>query len=425
MLFRIPSFWKNASLALIGTLLYQLLPVAVLPIITRLLDSGEIGLYFTWLGVVAIFSVVLTLRLDMAVLQAGNERQGRRIVEAIFPTIVLLGFLFFVLGVICFWFYFQGVQAGFYMVYLISCSIASVFNALNLMVNALLVRGGRFKEQAAYKILLGVGIVFFQGVLVFFYRDAKALVLGYMLAVVLVTVVLLSRIGFNYKKAIRAGVVVRYKKVPERYQSFIRYSLPAALINMVAQYLPLFFINGRMGPSAAGYYGLTQRTLSAPLGLVGGSILSAFREESARRVRSGEGCFGSYLYTLKALACLGVFPFLVLGFYGSGIFAFAFGDDWAEAGLLASYLAPMFFVRFLASPLSFMFFLLDKQRQDLIWQGCFLLMTAAIFLLAENLRSAVLMYSACSALMYLVNLFMSYLIARSTRFGVKKIEIEQ
>lgn len=420
MLFKIPRFWKNASLALVGTLLYQLLPVAVLPIFTRLLDPGEIGVYFTWLGGVAILSVVLTFRLDMAVLQARNERQARRIIESVFLASMTFALIFTLFGLAFFWIYFEDEELKKYAFYIVSCGVASGFNSMNVMANALLIRGGNFKEQAAYRIFLGIAIVGSQGALIFVFQDSKALVLGQSIAIIAITAALLARTGFRYGNALKVGVKVRPGRIPKKYRPFINYSLPAALINMVAQYLPLFLVNGRLSASAAGYYGLTQRTLSAPLGLVGGSILSAFREESARRVRSGEGCFGSYIYTLKSLAYLGFVPFLILTIFGTEIFSFIFGKQWSEAGLLASYLAPMFFIRFVASPLSFMFFLLDKQKQDLVWQAVLFFITAGIFLVADNLRDAVLIYSTCSSFMYLINLYMSYKIAKMTWSSTSK-----
>ena len=90
------------------------------------------------------------------------------------------------------------------------------------------------------------------------------------------------------------------------------------------------------------------------------------------------------------------------------LFVFAFGESWRKAGVIAVWLMPMFTLRFIASPLSYVFYIANKQHIDLIWQCALFCMTIAAFLLITNFEEAVKIYAVGYSCLYMVYLILSY-----------------
>ena len=145
------------------------------------------------------------------------------------------------------------------------------------------------------------------------------------------------------------------------------------------------------------------------------SVLDVFRERAAREFRERGNCVAAFGATFRALAVLGIVPFFLLFLYSPGLFALVFGEEWREAGEYARLLVPMFFLRFLVSPLSYVLYVAEKQSYDLLWQIALLVGTlTAIWAGAQlgDARLAVALFSGSYSGLYLVYLWLSYHFAR-------------
>ena len=103
---------------------------------------------------------------------------------------------------------------------------------------------------------------------------------------------------------------------------------------------------------------------------------------------------------------------LILATTSEPLFALLFGEAWRAAGTVALWMLPMFTLRLVASPLSYMFYLTEKQHFDLAWQLTLLAMTVCTLTLAGTGREALLAYSAGYSALYLVYLFLSHRLSR-------------
>lgn len=98
----------------------------------------------------------------------------------------------------------------------------------------------------------------------------------------------------------------------------------------------------------------------------------------------------------------------MIGFFSEDLFALAFGEQWRAAGTIALWLMPMFAMRFVASPLSYMMYVAHKQQVDLFWQIGLLAMTVTTLWLPSHYAVALLSYSAGYSAMYVVYLALTY-----------------
>ena len=73
-----------------------------------------------------------------------------------------------------------------------------------------------------------------------------------------------------------------------------------------------------------------------------------------------------------------------------------------------SALLPRFGLGFIASPLSYIVYVVGKQHLDLIWQLALLGVTLTTLLLIASFNTALLCYSVGYGLLYIIYLWMSY-----------------
>jgi len=198
-----------------------------------------------------------------------------------------------------------------------------------------------------------------------------------------------------------------------KHQAFWRYSLPSSLLNTLVGQLPLFMIGIHHGALAAGLFALTQRVLAAPTALIATSILEVFKRQAVNEFESAGNCLAVYRSTFKALVLLALPPTLVLLLFSPALFGWLFGEDWRPAGDLARILAPLCFLNFVASPLSYVFFVAGKQRMELCWQVVLFLGTLLVFVAPLSLHGSLLAYAIVRSLLYLIYLYMSHLCARN------------
>ncbi|MET0322162.1 MAG: oligosaccharide flippase family protein, partial [Duganella sp.] len=193
-----------------------------------------------------------------------------------------------------------------------------------------------------------------------------------------------------------------------QHRALWHFTLPSNLLNTAVGQLPLLFIGARHGAMAAGLFALTLRVISAPISLLAASVLEVFKRESVRQYQADGSCRPAYLHALRVLVALGVAPALVLLVAAPALFVLAFGPAWRGAGELAQIMAPLFFLNFVASPLSYVFFVAGRQKIELVWQVALCATTITAFAAPWSLQHNVLAYTIGYSLLYLVYLQLSY-----------------
>jgi O-antigen/teichoic acid export membrane protein len=406
MIWRLPTFWRHVITVLGGALGAQALPLLLAPLITRLCTPAEMGAFSVWLGVVAVTAIGASLRMETAmILDHDAEQQGT-----------------------CF-----GVVA-----------YSATWCALAVTLAAVLARAFDVPavRQLSWPGILTIGAgtwltTYLQTTLSYatshneFGKAARAKVWG-------AGTIALTQVGLLYLGAggvgllagqligLAAGLfVARRLLAPPRpdvsltlnggqraylikHQAFWRFALPSSLLNALVGQLPLFMIGAKHGALAAGLFALTQRVLAAPISLLASSVLEVFKRQSVHDFQTIGNCKQAYRYTFKALLLLGLGPSVIVFLFAPQLFAWVFGQPWRAAGELAQVLAPLYFLNFIASPLSYVFFVAGKQKMELLWQIALFLMTVCIFLAPATLQQSVLWYAIGYSALYLLYLHMSY-----------------
>lgn len=406
-----PAYWKHVVTVLGGALGAQALPLLAAPLITRLCTPADIGAFSVWLGIVAVVAIAATLRLEAALIQDHNfyhQRIGMSVVASSATAIALAATLLAMAAHVLE----LPVAARMSWSSMLLLGPAVWLTACMQTTLAFATSQGAFGKAARAKVWGAGGIAVIQVGLLALGAGGGALVLGQVagLAAGLVAATILldpPRPRLYLKPPPEARQYLR------RHAAFWRFSLPSNLLNALVSQLPLFMIGLRHGALAAGLYALTQRVLSAPVALLAASVLEVFKRQSVLDFRAHGNCRAAYLYTFKALVLLGIGPSLVLLLYSPALFAWVFGEEWRHAGELAQILAPLYFLNFIASPLSYVFFVAGKQKLDLVWQVALFVMTLSVFAAPGTLEESIARYAIGYSALYLVYLRMSYQCSQS------------
>lgn len=200
-------------------------------------------------------------------------------------------------------------------------------------------------------------------------------------------------------------VVLKFWRAKYR---FPKLSLPADVINTVAGQLPILIIATRFGADVAGLLAMTVKVLGAPIGLLGRAVLDVFKRHASTAFRARGECRAEYLRTFKVLGLASIVFSCVMFFISESLFAFVFGENWRVSGTIAVWMLPLFAMRFMASPLSYMVYIVGKQHVDLIWQVVLLILTVFSLSLLHPYSLSLQIYSIGYGLLYVIYLFMSY-----------------
>jgi O-antigen/teichoic acid export membrane protein len=401
-----PTFWKHVITVLGGTLGAQALPLAVAPLLTRLCTPSEMGAFSLWLGVVSVSAVAATLRMENAMILDQEPEQQRTCFRVVFYTATITALLVTAVALAA---RLAGIQTLQRLSWaeLLTVGFGTWLTAAMQTTLAYATSHGAFGKAARAKIWGAGTIAVSQLVLLYLGADGFGLLAGQLVG--LSAGLLSARLQLQPPTA-PIGFVpdAGQRAYLHRHAAFWRFSLPSNMLNAMVSQLPLFLIGLRHGAVAAGLYALTQRVLYAPVALLAASVLEVFKRQSVQEFQTVGNCTHAYRYTFKVLALLGLGPSLVLFAFSPTLFAWVFGENWRAAGELAQILAPLYFLNFIASPLSYVFFISGKQKIDLVWQIALFVMTVTAFSAPGTVHQNVLWYTVGYSVLYLVYLHLSW-----------------
>lgn len=406
MLSSIPVFWRHATTVLTGTVAAQALPLLVAPLITRLCTPADLGAFTVWLGVTSIASTVATLRLETAMILDHDRCEQRACFEVVaycstwFAILLTFAAAFAHVGGLT-----QAQKMPWFG--LITIGIGTWLVANNQALLAYATSYNAFGKAALAKVCSAGMIAMSQLALLVLGAGRGGLIAGQIIGLTVglfAAIFLLSPPSPNIFLIPTASQLNYLKK----HQNFWRFSLPAGLFNIAAGRFPMFLIGAKYGLFAAGLYALTERVLTAPVSLLAASILEVFKRQSVHEFQTLGNCKAAYRNTFKALVLLGCCPALIIFAFAPNMCALIFGEAWRDAGNFARILAPLYFMNFVTSPLSYVFFVTGKQKIDLIWQIALFVTTITVFLAPVSLTQVLWNYTMSYSALYVIYLFLSH-----------------
>lgn len=397
------SYWRSVALVFSGTATAQLIPILGSLLIARIFAPADFGMFMTWLGMVSLAAVFSTGRFEMALALEPNGPERAQAATAAFATMGLVLLAIFVPGAVIYALLHARLQhIPLSLVALYAPAVAGA--ACALIFQAWAAAEGRFRALSAMRITQAVLVTGLQIGAGFAFPSAWTLAAAQVVGVLggLVMMCWLMRPPRLHQPAQSLAAFW------SRHRRFPIYALPADTVNTAAAQLPLTIIAHRFGAETAGFVALAFRLLGAPISLMGSAVLDVFKRRASESWRSTGSCRGPYLETLLVLATGSLIGTAAFWFVGERLFVIAFGVEWVEAGRAAVILLPLFALRFVASPLSYTFYIAQKQPVDLVWQICLFAMTLTTLTAFSDYQSTLAAYAYGYGVLYVIYIALSY-----------------
>ncbi|MDA0873924.1 MAG: oligosaccharide flippase family protein [Bacteroidetes bacterium] len=148
-----------------------------------------------------------------------------------------------------------------------------------------------------------------------------------------------------------------------RYRRFPAFTMPAAMISGLITRLPILLIPIWFSMEVTGQFSRGFNMLFVPLSLLAAAVAQVFfvRAVEARRA-GGLAAFTANVHA--RLVLMAFWPSLVLMVAGGDIFETLFGADWRHAASYLLFVAPWILFTVVASPLTRLFDVLERQRLE-------------------------------------------------------------
>jgi O-antigen/teichoic acid export membrane protein len=398
-------FWKSVTSVLTGTAMAQAIPIIGSLVIARLYTVEDFGIYSAWLGIVLILSVLSTGRFEASIaIQAPGKNQLLAF-QATNYFILVMGVVLSCLLVFITQTDFSWLKI-FELEFLLLLIPTGMVMAFSQTQQSLLAASGQYKLLSVLRVMQALLIVIPQIIIGYWFKSPIHLAATHFIGV-LITILIVRyfdstlKLFTFYNNKLLLTFYIKYKK-------FLIYSLPADSMNSLAAQLPVIVVTVNFGSEKGGILALTMRTLGAPIGILGKSVLDVFKKYASDEYRLLGNCSSIYLKTLYYLTFLaGLFSIFIF-FFSKILFAVLFGSEWTEAGDIAILLLPLFALRFIASPLSYLIYIAEKQNIDLVWQVCLLFMTLTVLYSGLSFEDTIKLYSAGYAILYLAYIRLTY-----------------
>lgn len=399
-----------------GTGLAQAIPIAISPILTRLYTPEDFGVFAIFMASSSIAAVLVTGRYELAIILPESDRDAFHIVTLSVCLSCLVSALLFFLVII-----FNSeitsligteeISNWLYWVPL-STFLMGIYTSLNYWSNRKL----NYRRLAISRVVQTASSSVPQLALGFMKSGSAGLVGGQLTGQLLASSVLAGLIYREDKNQIKKLKYKRLLVLSKKYLNYPKFMIAGQLMNSISSSLPLFLLSILFNPAIAGFYSLSQRVLVAPISLIGSAIGDVYRGDASKIYRENGNCLLIYKKTFLKLSLLSLIFILPIFLFGEDLFTFVFGEDWREAGKIASILSIMVFFQAVSSPLSLTILFADLQRIDLVWQSFRLALAGASlavgYFFYDDYKVALFWFSLSFSLLYLIHIYFQFSVAK-------------
>lgn len=399
------SFLRSVVTLMTGTTFAQVVMILIMPVLTRLYSPENFGVYALYGSIAGILSVIACWRYEIAIVLPEKDEDG---VNLLFLSIIIV----IIMSVITLFLVFlfrnkiseiMGMpELAIYLWFLpISLFLAGTFQALNYWST----RNRKFRRLAIQQIAqssVSAGSQLTGGLV--FASAPGGLIGGLIIGQFVANARLIKSTWEDDNAILKAVSIDGIKKQAHVYREFPCYQIWAALLNVVSSMTPVLLLGYFFSPAIVGFYALGQRVVTAPMGIIAGSIAQVFypRAEIARR----EGNLDKLvLQIFQYLLYIGVLPIIVIAIIGPWFIELIFGNAWGFSGVFIRLLAPYLMFNFLFSPISTVFLVLNKQKEFLFFNLCYLILAVLALVcggIVKNEIISIVSFSFVTTLVYLI-----------------------
>ena len=376
------SFFKNILVVMSGTAVAQIIGFALIPIISRLFNPSDFGIYGSFNSVMAIVAAGVTLQYSQAIMLPKQDEDAANVfavsmlsVFVITPVGLLLAYFFsdWLLDLL------KAPDSKWLLWFLPLCIFVS---GINQSFQAWCIRRKAFKKTAFSQMVRAGSVNTFQIVSGLFRHGSGGLIASSVAADGIASVNLAHQVFFTDKVLLKSSLTwKRIGRLAVEYRDFPIYSATLNMMNALSQGLPVLLLAHFYGIAIAGAYAFGIRMLQVPFNFVNTALRQVLFQKVSEAYNHRQEIYPLFIKATLGLATVSLPPSILFIFGSPRIFAWVFGEQWRVAGEYAGWLALWLMVAFCNAPSVLFARVLRKQKQLFIYEFIQLsLRTACLFI---------------------------------------------
>ena len=353
-------FITNVLKLVSGSVIAQALGILLVPIITRLYSPGDYGAFQVFLSISSILAVLSCLSYQLAIMLPKEDKDSANIVTLCIALVSIISVVSGGVFILLSGWVGETLNTPDLSQYLIFLPVVVFLNGLFVVVNYWLSRRVRFGTLATAQVANSVSSKFVQIGTGFGSASPLGLILGLIAGYGAALLVMLRGIREDLP-LFRSVSLSRITYLAKRYRRFPLFTSWSTVANSASLQVAPLMLASFFNPAIVGFYGVAHMVVNMPMSLIGSATGQVyFQKASEEKIRTGS------VKTVvrevhQRLVSIGIFPILILMIIGEELFALVLGAQWAMAGGYARILAPWLLLVFIASPLSTIFSVLERQ----------------------------------------------------------------
>ncbi len=345
--FKGSEYFKQVFTLASGTAFAQIITVLSYLFLARIYDPGEFGDFKFFESTALILSIIGTLAFEHAIVLPQRKEVALRIFKISIVFLIIWG----IFCAITFWLFSNFLASNFEIK-----PILLLFTVVGLTVIGLVntfgnwfIQQNKFRSLSIARILQASTTSFFQIIWGLNKLGSFGLIIGYLFGRIFSTVYYFLKSGIPFRDFLSTKsreLIQTAKNFKEQPQ----YVFPSKLVQQLAQEIPIILTSLLFNNLLLGFLALALKALASPTQFLGSSVGQVFYKHISDRFNNKEPFLKLLINTWKGLLLVGIIPFTSLLIWGKFIFGFIFGNEWIEAGQIASILAPAIFAYFIIGP---------------------------------------------------------------------------
>lgn len=325
---------KNLGFLASGNIISQIIPIALMPVISRLYDPGTMGKVSSIFVISSILATISTLRLELAIVLTKSVTQSVDYCKYVLSIATIFLSILFVFII----FYFNYTSSlttylgDFILIIPLMAWIIALYSTLSMLAS----KFRNFKQ-------LSIGSIYFQVILcicsIFFglfkFGDS-GLIFSRMSATIGASLYLLRNLSCKFHIYIYP-TLHELRHFISTYKQFPLYNLPYSLSGQFLRDLPILFFSILGESFFSGQY-LIARMSAMTLGSFLNNSFSNYFYREAFDLQ-GSLKFSEFVLSLMKYLLITCAPiYFMFGIVSKDIFIVIFGKNWSDAGNIYSYI---------------------------------------------------------------------------------------
>ncbi|MDR9765631.1 oligosaccharide flippase family protein [Shewanella baltica] len=351
---------RNFINLLVSGAFVQIIPLLMIPLLTRYYDPLDYTVYSFFIACVVIASPFSSFRLEHLLVRIKDTTNTLEVTKSISMIILFnsvpISFIIFLV--------FSNFYPSFFRIeMLVIVYISLTSNVIFLLFNSFLAKNGEYSPLAIGRLIKGIGECFLALGYIFIFENIYfGLIIAYTLSS-------LISILYMWKfSTLKLKVKSNFTLIKPYFKDFLLNDVPAALLNSVILQLPILLLSVLVPGGFSGLYAMANRICSAPSGLLNNSLGMIFRNQAAEELVSQSNFRSSFIKTFTIALVFSLFLLCSLLFIPEYFWGYILGREWSEIGPIILVLAPLAAIRMISFPLSYSFYLAAKLRLNFIFQ---------------------------------------------------------